>query len=288
MAQLRLLRVGGPGRERPCLSGADGVVRDASAWLDDWAGSCLDPEFIAAIAGRFERDWQWLPEVDTRSERIGPPVRPGQIISIGLNYRRHALAVGMSVPTEPIVSCKSVHALAGPHDDLLIPPGSEKTDWEVELAVVIGRRAEYLAAQAQTAPYIAGYCTANDVSERHWLLERGGEWIKGKSFRTFAPLGPFLVPTSHFEPERARLTCRVNGRLMQDDDTGDMIFKVDELVRYLSRCLPLEPGDVVLTGSPAGMAIGRPDQPYLRDGDWVETEVAGLGAQRQRCRRYEC
>lgn len=282
---IRLLRVGRAGAERPCAVAADGVVRDVSSWLRDWANEFLDPAFIAWFSERFRRDAACLPRVQIHDERIGPPVQPKQIISIGLNYRKHAAEVGMSVPAEPIVSSKSVHALAGPFDDLLVPRHSERTDWEVELGIVIGRRVRALSSASESPGYIAGYCTANDVSDRHWLLERGGEWIKGKSFQTFAPLGPYLVPASQVEPDNVRLSCRVNGVLMQDGNTSDMIFSVNELVNYLSQCIPLEPGDVILTGSPAGMAIGRTGTPYLRPGDVVEVEVAGLGAQRQICRR---
>jgi 2-keto-4-pentenoate hydratase/2-oxohepta-3-ene-1,7-dioic acid hydratase in catechol pathway len=284
---MRLLRTGPPGKERPCAVAPDGSVRDVSAWLDDWIGDALDPAFLDGFAARLAREADTLPVVDTVKERIGPPVRPGQIISIGLNYRRHAREAGMALPREPIVSSKSVHALAGPYDDLILPPGAEKTDWEVELGVVIGRRAHYLASPAAAGRHIAGYCTANDVSERSWLLERGGEWLKGKSFQSFAPLGPYLVPAAQVgDPGNLRLRCTVNGQVMQDDSSADMVFSVPELVHYLSHCMVLEPGDVILTGSPGGIAMGRPGQPYLRAGDLVEAEVAGLGAQRQRCRHY--
>ncbi|NIE57319.1 MULTISPECIES: fumarylacetoacetate hydrolase family protein [unclassified Burkholderia] len=284
---MRLLRTGLPGRERPCAFGADGVVRDLSAWVDDWAGDALDPAFIDRLAERLVREGGTLPSVDVESERIGPPVCPRQIISIGLNYHRHAAEVGMAVPDEPIVSTKACNALSGPYDDIVIPPGAVKTDWEVELGIVIGRRAQYLQSPADACAHIAGYCTANDISERSWLLERGGQWFKGKSFETFAPLGPWLVtPHDVADPGALRLTCRVNGQLMQDDNTSDMIFGVAELVHYLSRFVILEPGDVILAGSPGGMALTRPGQPYLRAGDVVETEIAGLGVQRQHCREH--
>jgi len=285
---MRLLRVGNPGYERPCAVGPDGVVRDVSDWLNDWAGQNLDPEYVEAFSARLGREGHSLPSVDIGAERIGPPVRPQQIISIGLNYRRHAAEVGMAVPTEPIVATKASNALAGPYDDLLIPPGATKTDWEVELGIVIGRRVQYLSSPAVAKDYIAGYCTGNDISERNWLLERGGQWFKGKSFPSFAPLGPYLVtPDEIGDPGALRLTCHVNGKLMQDDNTSDMVFDVAELVHYVSCFMVLEPGDVILTGSPGGMALSRPDKPYLKAGDIVETEIAGLGAQRQRCQQHE-
>ncbi len=285
---MRLLRVGLPGQERPCVLGVDGLVRDVSAWIDDWVGANLDPDVVHALSERMKRDADGLPIVRMAEARVGPPVQPGQIISIGLNYRRHAMEVGLPVPAEPIVSSKSVRALAGPADDLLIPPGATSVDWEVELGVVIGRRVQYPVSREVAAQSIVGYCTANDLSDRAWLLEHGGEWIKGKSFQSFAPLGPYLVTTAEIpDPGQLRLTCRVNGQLMQDDSTNDMIFDVPTLVHYLGRFMVLEPGDVILTGSPGGMALGRPGKPYLRPGDMVEAEVHGLGAQRQRCHQHE-
>jgi 2-keto-4-pentenoate hydratase/2-oxohepta-3-ene-1,7-dioic acid hydratase in catechol pathway len=215
-------------------------------------------------------------------------VRPGQIFSIGLNYRCHALQAGLELPREPIVASKSPWALAGPYDDLVIPPRAVKTDWEVELAVVIGRRAQYIATPAGALEHIAGYCTANDLSERSWLLERGGQWVKGKSFASFAPLGPFLVTTDEASrPNELVVSCRVNGEVMQRASTSNMVFDVQHLVHYVSQFTILEPGDVICTGSPAGMALGRPDQPFLKPGDLVEAEVHGLGAQRQRCRSHD-
>ncbi|MFI1566623.1 fumarylacetoacetate hydrolase family protein [Streptomyces sp. NPDC020490] len=283
---MRLLRIGPPGGERPCAVGPGGVVRDVSAWVPDWTGAALDPDALRELAARLTREAAGLPAVDPAAERIGPPVRPGgHLLSIGLNYRAHAAEAGMALSPEPVVSSKAPSTLVGPHDDLLIPPGGEKTDWEVELAVVIGRRAQYLPDRAAAQAHIAGFATADDVSERSWLLERGGQWVKGKSFESFSPLGPFLVtPDEAGDPQRLRLTCRVNGRLMQDGSTADMVFGVDHLVWYLSQFMVLHPGDVVLTGTPGGVALGRPDQPFLRPGDVVEAEVAGLGAQRQRCR----
>ncbi|WP_198120187.1 fumarylacetoacetate hydrolase family protein [Massilia rhizosphaerae] len=281
---MRLLRVGPPGRERPCALAPDGSARDLSAWVDDWRGAVLDPDALAALAVRLARAWKELPVVDLAAGRIGPPVRPGQIVSIGLNYRRHAAQAGLPLPAEPIVSSKSVHALAGPFDPLVLPPGSAHTDWEVELGVVVGRRAQYLASPEAARAHIAGYCTANDISDRRWLLERGGEWIKGKSFSGFAPLGPYMVSADEVgDPARLRLSCRVNGVLMQSEETADMVFDVYTLVYYLSLCMVLEPGDVILTGSPSGMAYGRPGQPFLRPGDVVEAEVVPLGLQRRRC-----
>jgi 2-keto-4-pentenoate hydratase/2-oxohepta-3-ene-1,7-dioic acid hydratase in catechol pathway len=284
---MRLVRVGKPGRERPCVVARDKTVRDVSDWVSDWAGDALYPEFLSELDAKIGRVVASLPEVDVSRERIGPPVQPRQILSIGLNYRNHAQEAGMALPDEPIVASKSPSAVVGAYDDLIIPPRAEKTDWEVELGVVVGRRAQYLPSPDAALRYVAGYCTANDVSERSWLLERGGQWIKGKSFESFAPLGPYLVTPEEIDgPGNLRLTCRVNGWLMQDGNTSDQVFSVEYLLYYLSQCLILEPGDVVITGSPAGIALGRPDYPYLRAGDVVEAEVQGLGVQRQHCRDH--
>jgi 2-keto-4-pentenoate hydratase/2-oxohepta-3-ene-1,7-dioic acid hydratase in catechol pathway len=284
---MRLLRLGPPGGEVPCALAPDGTVRNLSGWVPDWSGPVLDPNALAHLAARLADDADTLPVLDPETVRVGPPVLPGHLISIGLNYRDHAAAVDMALPAEPIVASKAPSALAGPHDDLVLPPGGDKTDWEVELAVVIGRQAQYLADEQAAADVIAGYCTANDISERGWLLERNGQWLKGKSFPGFAPLGPWLVTADEVpDPQQLALTCRVNGRLMQDGNTSEMVFPVRYLVWYVSQFLLLRPGDVLLTGSPAGIALGRPDRPYLRAGDLVETEVAGLGAQRRRCRNY--
>jgi len=285
---MRLLRAGEPRRERPCAMAHDNSVHDLSAWVDDWSGDALDPAFLLDIEARFNREGRSLPLVDISRERIGAPVRPGQILAIGLNYRKHVEEAGLALPKEPLVASKSHWAVCGPCDDLIIPPDAKKTDWEVELGVVIGRRAQYLPDPASAMEHIAGYCTANDLSERSWLLEREGQWIKGKSFESFAPIGPWLVTTPEIpDPNKLRLTCHVNGQVMQDANTSDMVFNVHYLIYYLSQCMVLEPGDLVSTGSPAGTALGRPDKPYLREGDVIEVEVQGLGAQRQICRNFQ-
>jgi 2-keto-4-pentenoate hydratase/2-oxohepta-3-ene-1,7-dioic acid hydratase in catechol pathway len=284
---MRILRTGPPGAEKPCAVDREGIVRDLSGWVDDWTGPALDPDFLAETAGRLACEARRQPAVDVAAARVGPPVRPGgHLISIGLNYRDHAAQAGMEIPAEPIVSSRAPSAMSGPYDDLIIPPGSTKTDWEVELAVIVGRRAQYLPSGRAALDCIAGYSTANDISERSWLLDRGGQWIKGKSFESFGPLGPHLVtPQDVADTSALRLTCRVNGRVMQHGSTSDMVFDVGHLIWYLSQFMILQPGDVISTGSPGGVALGRPDAPYLRPGDVVEAEVAGLGGQRQRCRK---
>jgi 2-keto-4-pentenoate hydratase/2-oxohepta-3-ene-1,7-dioic acid hydratase in catechol pathway len=274
---VRLLRVGPPGRERPAVLDDAGTARDLSGLAKDLLTA--DPRAVrAALAAG------GLPAVPPGT-RIGPPVaRPGKIVCIGLNYTDHAAETGAPVPAEPIVFLKAPNTVVGPHDRVLIPRGSAKTDWEVELAVVIGRTARYLDTHAEALARVAGYTISNDVSEREFQLERGGQWDKGKSCETFNPLGPWLVtPDEVPDPQVLGLRLRVNGETRQDGHTENMVFPVAEIVRYLSRFMVLEPGDVINTGTPAGVALGHPDpKPYLRDGDLVEAEIDGLGAQRQR------
>jgi 2-keto-4-pentenoate hydratase/2-oxohepta-3-ene-1,7-dioic acid hydratase in catechol pathway len=215
--------------------------------------------------------------------RIGAPVAtPGKVVCIGLNYRDHAAETGADVPGEPVVFMKDPSTVIGPYDEVLVPRGSAKTDWEVELGVLIGARAGYLESTAAAQDVIAGYLVSHDVSEREFQLERGGQWDKGKSCETFNPTGPYLVTPDEIEdPQRLGLRLWVNGTERQNGSTADMIFPVLEVVRYLSQFMVLNPGDLVNTGTPAGVALGRPGTPYLRAGDVVELEIDGLGRQRQ-------
>jgi 2-keto-4-pentenoate hydratase/2-oxohepta-3-ene-1,7-dioic acid hydratase in catechol pathway len=224
-----------------------------------------------------------LPVVEEEGLRVGAPVaRPGKIVCIGLNYSDHAAESGAAVPAEPVVFMKASNTMVGPYDEVLVPRGSVKSDWEVELAVVIGREARYLRSREEALDVIAGYAISNDVSEREFQLERGGQWDKGKSCETFNPLGPWLVTADEVsDPQRLAMRLWVNGELRQDGDTKNMIFDVAEVVRYLSQFMVLEPGDVINTGTPAGVAMGMPGQPYLRAGDVMELEIEGLGRQRQ-------
>ncbi|NUP62008.1 MAG: fumarylacetoacetate hydrolase family protein, partial [Nonomuraea sp.] len=222
-------------------------------------------------------------KADGSGLRVGAPVaRPGKVVCIGLNYRDHAAESGAEPPAEPVVFMKAADTVIGPYDEVLVPRGSVKTDWEVELAVVIGKRARYLDSREEALDVIAGYAISNDVSEREFQLERGGQWDKGKSCETFNPLGPWLVTADEVgDPQNLALGLWVNGERRQDGTTKDMIFDVAEIVRYLSRFMVLEPGDVINTGTPAGVAMGMPGQPYLRAGDVMELEIEGLGRQRQ-------
>ena len=227
-----------------------------------------------------------LARVDIAGQRRGAPVtRPGKIICIGLNYRDHAAETQAAIPDEPIVFMKDPATVVGPQDDILLPPTSQKTDWEVELGIVIGVRARYLPDQASATAVIAGYVLSHDVSEREYQLERGGQWDKGKSCETFNPLGPELVTADAVRPGDLRLTLSVNGVVRQNGNTRDMIFPVEYVVWYLSQFMVLEPGDLINTGTPAGVALGLADHPYLRPGDVVELSIEGLGTQRSTCVR---
>ena len=221
---------------------------------------------------------------DPEGLRIGPPVvRPGKIVGIGVNYRDHAAETGARIPNEPVIFLKAPNSLNGPDDDIFIPRGSEKTDWEVELGLVIAKRARYLGSPAESRDVIGGYVLSNDVSEREFQRERGGQWTKGKSCETFNPLGPWLVTADEVaDPQAIGLRLWVNGTLRQDSSTANMIFGVDHLVWYVSQFMVLEPGDVINTGTPAGVSLGDDDIPYLRSGDVLELEADGLGRQRSR------
>ncbi|MEU6717572.1 fumarylacetoacetate hydrolase family protein [Nonomuraea sp. NPDC046802] len=276
---MKLLRVGPVGQERPVVMDGAGNLRDIGEPEID--GAFLASGGVARVRDALERDA--LPVVDVEGQRIGAPIaRPGKIVCIGLNYSDHAAESGQDVPAEPVVFMKAANTMVGPEDEVLVPRGSVKTDWEVELAIVIGRRARYLESREEALGVIAGYAISNDVSEREFQLERGGQWVKGKSCETFNPLGPWLVTADEVgDPQNLPLRLWVNGELRQDGDTKNMIFDVAEVVRYLSRFMVLEPGDVINTGTPAGVAMGIPGQPYLRAGDVMELEIEGLGRQRQ-------
>jgi 2-keto-4-pentenoate hydratase/2-oxohepta-3-ene-1,7-dioic acid hydratase in catechol pathway len=278
---MKLLRVGPAGAERPALLDADGVPRDLSGLVPDIDGALLADD--AALARIREAAAGGLPALD-QDLRVGPPLgRIGKIVCIGLNYHDHATETGASIPAEPIIFMKAPDTVVGPEDTVLVPRGSEKTDWEVELAVVIGRELRYAASPEEALAAVAGYAVAHDVSERAFQIERGGQWDKGKNCETFNPLGPWLVTADEVpDPQALGLRLWVNGELKQNGSTADQIFPVSEVVRYLSHFMTLYPGDVINTGTPAGVALGHPDpKPFLRSGDVVELEIDGLGRQRQ-------
>ncbi|MEU7986934.1 fumarylacetoacetate hydrolase family protein [Streptosporangium canum] len=276
---MKLLRVGPVGQERPAVMDEAGNLRAISEPEID--GAFLASGGVARVREALERDE--LPVLETEGLRIGPPVaRPGKIVCIGLNYRDHAEETGAAIPAEPIIFMKAPNTVVGPYDEVLIPRDSVKTDWEVELAVVIGRTVRYAETHEEALAAVAGYAISNDVSEREFQLERGGQWDKGKSCETFNPLGPWLVTVDEIaDPQSLGLRLWVDGEPYQNGDTKNMIFHVAEVVRYLSRFMVLEPGDVINTGTPAGVALGLPGTPYLRAGQVMELEIDGLGRQRQ-------
>lgn len=280
---MQLMRLGEPGSERPAVRADDGTAHDLSGLTADVDGAFLASGGIARARAALEQGL--LPRLAVEGVRVGPPVAGiGKIVCIGLNYRDHADETGQAPPAEPVVFLKAADTVVGPDDEVLLPRRSVKTDWEVELGVVIGRTARYLDSAEEALACVAGYAISHDVSEREFQLERGGQWDKGKNCETFNPLGPFLVPADEVpDPQDLGMRLRVNGRLRQDSSTRRMIFPVAELVRYLSWFVVLRPGDLINTGTPAGVALGQPEpKPYLREGDVVELEIDGLGAQRQR------
>ncbi|MFG2861049.1 fumarylacetoacetate hydrolase family protein [Streptomyces sioyaensis] len=283
---MKLLRVGTVGAERPALLDGSGVLRDLSGLVPDIDGTLLADERKLAVLRAAAASGE-LPRLDADGLRTGPPLaRIGKIVCIGLNYHDHARETGATPPEEPILFMKAPDTVVGPDDTVLVPRGSTKTDWEVELAVVIGRTARYLETDEQALAAIAGYAVAHDVSERAFQIERGGQWDKGKNCETFNPLGPWLVTADEVpDPQDLGLRLWVNGELKQNGTTAEQIFPVAEVVRYVSRFMTLYPGDVLNTGTPSGVAMGHPDpKPYLRAGDVVELEVDGLGRQRQTLR----
>lgn len=277
---MRLLRVGERGAEIPAVE-VDGDWYDARPVTDDVDGAFLAGDGLARL--RRAVDAGELARIDRGGLRVGAPIaRPGKVVCIGLNYRDHAEETGAPIPAEPVVFLKDPSTVVGPYDEVLVPRRSTKTDWEVELGVVIGSTARYLPDAEAARDVVAGYLVSHDVSEREFQLERGGQWDKGKSCETFNPAGPYLVTAEEVpDPQALGLRLSVNGTKRQDGSTGNMIFPVLEIVRYLSQFMVLEAGDLVNTGTPAGVALGLPDTPYLRPGDVVELEIDGLGRQRQ-------
>lgn len=278
---MKLLRVGPPGAERPALLDESGLLRDLSAEIRDVEPETLSPPSLARLAAIERSSLPLLPA----GQRLGPPLaRAGKIVCIGLNYADHARETGQAIPEEPIIFLKAPDTLVGPADDILIPRGSVKTDYEVELALIIGSEARYLDSADEAADCIAGYAVSNDVSERTFQLERGGQWTKGKSCETFNPLGPWLVTSDEIDdPQSLGVSCTVNGEIRQRSSTAEMVFGAHALVHYLSHFMVLRPGDIVNTGTPAGVALGRQGEPYLRPGDVVEVTIDGLGRQRGTC-----
>ncbi|MDW7747936.1 fumarylacetoacetate hydrolase family protein [Halomonas sp.] len=275
---MKLLRFGPRGQEKPGLLDANGVIRDLSAHLPDLDGRHLDRETLARLT---ELDPTRLPEV-AADTHLGPCVgRVGKFICIGLNYSDHAAETGAEVPPEPVVFNKWTSAICGPNDDVIIPRDSTKTDWEVELGVVIGKEARYVS-EAEAMDHVAGYCVVNDVSEREFQLESSGSWDKGKGCDTFGPLGPWLVtPDEIADPHALDLWLEVDGQRFQDGNTRTMVYQVPFLISYLSRFMTLQPGDVISTGTPPGVGMGQQPPTYLKPGQRMRLGIDGLGEQNQ-------
>ncbi|CAO3440525.1 fumarylacetoacetate hydrolase family protein [Azospirillum endophyticum] len=275
---MKLLRYGPPGQEKPGLLDADGRIRDLSAHVGDIAGAALLPDGLDRLRAI---DPASLPLVEG-DPRLGPCVgQVGKMVCIGLNFSDHAAETGMAVPPEPIIFMKATSAIVGPNDPIELPRGSEKTDWEVELAFVIGKTAKYVS-EDEAMDHVAGYCIVNDVSERAFQIERQGQWTKGKSCDSFGPTGPWLVTRDEIEdPQNLKMWLEVNGHRYQDGSSATMVYGVRYLVSYLSRFMSLQPGDIVSTGTPPGVGMGQKPQVFLKSGDVVELSIEGLGSQRQ-------
>ena len=276
---MKLLRYGPVGRERPGILDQDGNLRDLSGVVEDLDGRALSPDGLTRIGGV---DPKSLPRVEGEP-RLGPCVGSvGKLLCVGLNYAKHAAESGVEPPREPVLFAKATSAIVGPNDDIMLPENSQKTDWEVELGVVIGKRARHVP-EASALEHVAGYCVVNDVSERAAQLEGTGQWVKGKSFDTFGPLGPWLVTSDEVpDPQNLQVFCEVEGTRYQDSNTADMIFPVAHLIHYISRHMTLMPGDVIATGTPQGVGMGLKPQRFLKAGETVRLGIAGLGEQQQK------
>jgi 2,4-diketo-3-deoxy-L-fuconate hydrolase len=275
---MRLVRYGRPGKEKPGLFDEEGRLRDLSKVIDDIDGSILSDKALRKLA---KLDWKTLPVV-RGTPRLGVPVKGvGKFIGIGMNYADHAAETGAAVPTEPVFFTKAISSLSGPDDPVQLPKGSKKTDWEVELGVVIGTRAQYVSEE-EALTFVAGYCVVNDVSERAFQFELGSQWDKGKGCDTFGPVGPFLVTRDEvFDVQDLDLYLELNGKRMQTGNTSTMVFTVAQIVSYVSRFMTLEPGDIITTGTPPGVGMGRSPQRFLKKGDKLRLGIAGLGEQQQ-------
>ena len=283
---MKLIRFGKSGEEKPGVA-MDDSLYDASEFGEDYNEKFFETAGLSRLAKFLKEKRSTLPKIGG-DIRLGSPVyRPSKIICIGLNYADHAKETNASTPAEPVVFLKATSSLCGPFDDIIIPKNSEKTDWEVELAVVIEKKASYVS-EADAMNYVAGYCLHNDVSERNFQLERNGTWDKGKGCDTFAPLGPWLVTKDEIDDvNNLRLWLTVNGKTMQDGTTSNMIFKIPFLVSYVSQFMSLLPGDIISTGTPAGVGLGMKPNVYLKNGDIVELGIDGLGTAKQNVKAYE-
>ena len=281
---MKLMRVGDVFLEKPAILDSEGNIRDLSAHIDDIDGNLFASGKIAKISSL---DLSSLPIID-KSCRVGPVIsKVGKFICVGLNYADHAAESGMAVPSEPVLFMKATSSIIGPNDTVLMPPKSEKSDWEVELGVIIGKEAKYVSEE-NALEYVAGYCVVNDLSEREFQIEKEGQWCKGKGCDTFGPIGPYLVTTDEVtDSNELDLWLEVNGERMQDGNTRTMVYKVPFLVSYISQFMSLQPGDIISTGTPPGVGLGFNPPKYLKEGDTMRLGISGLGEQQQTVDRYK-
>ena len=278
---MKLIRFGAPGLEQPGLLLEDGKRLDVSEFGEDYSEYFFETDGPKRLQHWLEINRAECPEISDEV-RLGPPLaRPSKIVCVGLNYAKHAEESGMDIPSEPVLFFKATSAITGPNDEVIIPKGSQKTDWEVELAVVIGKRASYVEEQ-DAMNYVAGYLLHNDYSEREYQLEREGQWVKGKSCDTFAPIGPFLATKDEIEdPHNLNLWLKLNGEMMQNSNTSDFVFGIPKLVSYISEYMTLLPGDIISTGTPFGVGLGLNPPKFMKPGDVVELGIDGLGSSKQ-------
>ena len=275
---MKLLRYSDGKLVKPGILDDAGQIRDVSLAVKDWTGTTINDEIINRIKNN---DINKFPVVDANVSLAPCIGNVGKIICVGLNYSDHALETGMEVPKEPIIFMKATSAICGPNDDIIIPKNSKKTDWEVELGVIIGKKVKYISEE-ESEKYIAGYCVVNDLSEREFLLEHKGQWVKGKSCDSFGPIGPYLVTRDEvFDPQNLQIWLEVNGNKMQDSSTSNMVYGVNFLISYLSHFMSLHPGDIISTGTPAGVGLGMKPPVYLKPGDRMKLGIEGLGEQNQ-------
>lgn len=284
--EMRIARVGAVGAEKPAvLLGDEAVLVDSL--ISDWNRSSLEQGALERVAAATLHGSTGLPRVNLSSTRIAAPIaRPTKVICVGMNYLKHIAETNGATPAEPVIFMKAPDSVIGPNDDIVIPPNSTHTDYEVELAIVIGKRALYLASPAESQSYILGYSISQDVSERHWQIERSGQWVKGKSFPTFNPIGPCIVTPDEIDPNDLRLWCNVDGEFRQDSRTSDLLFGLDHIVWYISQFMELFPGDIINTGTPSGVGLGFKPPKYLHPGQVVSTGIEGIGEMSSRVIAY--
>ncbi|SIS48332.1 2-keto-4-pentenoate hydratase/2-oxohepta-3-ene-1,7-dioic acid hydratase (catechol pathway) [Zobellia uliginosa] len=284
---MKLIRFGSIGAEKPGVQLDNGTRLDVSEFVSDYNEEFFGGDGIAKLAEWLERNERNCPVI-SNDVRLGPPLlRPSKIVCVGLNYAKHAAESGMAIPKEPVLFFKSTSAIVGPNDDVIIPKNSKKTDWEVELAVVIGKKASYVA-EKDALDHVAGYVLHNDYSERAFQIEKEGQWCKGKGCDTFAPIGPFIATADEIKnPNDLDLWLKLNGETLQDSNTSDFIFNVQEVVSYISQYMTLLPGDIISTGTPSGVGLGFNPPKYLKEGDVVELGIEGLGSSKQHVKAYK-